>query len=199
MKLYKVGEKSKAVCPFCKGLQATTFCERDVPLESGKGTVKQVLVATCDSCDKVISVPHQSAPRIKDAIAKVRKPMSARIPRHLSDVLVLSSSFFGRPGNDEIQLILFRYFLLRIASRKGLSAKIAELASSEEAEGRGSARLDIQLNSEQFESLEGLKKRTHLKDSEVARGVIVQMKHDILDHPKPAVVDALKQVVALVG
>jgi hypothetical protein len=68
MKLYKVGEKSKAVCPFCKDVQPTTFRERDVPLRSGKGTVRDVLVAVCDKCDRVIAMPQQSAPRVAETL-----------------------------------------------------------------------------------------------------------------------------------
>lgn len=199
MKLYKVGESSKAVCPFCKGIRSATFQERDVPLESGKGVVSGVLAAVCDSCEKVISIPQQSVPRIKDAIAKVREPVEARIPRHLSDVLVLSSSSFGDSVSRDTQLILFRYFLLRIASSRKLSSRIITLAKSDDAKGPASARLSVNLNSKQMESLEALKRSSHLGDSEIARGVLVQMKHDLLDRPKKSVVKDLRQMMALVG
>ncbi len=60
MKLYKVGDKSRAICPQCEQIRSPTFAERDVPLSSGTGMVHDVLVGVCDVCDTVVSVPQQS-------------------------------------------------------------------------------------------------------------------------------------------
>jgi hypothetical protein len=68
MKLYRVGEKSKAICERCREVRPTTFRERSVPLSSGKGSVPIVLVAVCDACDSVVSVPQQSVPRIQEVV-----------------------------------------------------------------------------------------------------------------------------------
>jgi len=65
MKIYTVGEKSKAICDSCGQLRVTTFKERMVPLSSGKGNTPNILVAVCDTCDGVVSIPQQSAPRIR--------------------------------------------------------------------------------------------------------------------------------------
>lgn len=87
MKLFRLSEKSKAICPFCEAMRTTTFKERDVPLKSGKGLVSDVLVGVCDSCDQVVAIPQQSAPRIGEALRAPRRALEARIPRHLDDAM----------------------------------------------------------------------------------------------------------------
>ena len=63
VKVYREGETGKAVCPE-DGLVATTFAYRDVPFEDGRGLVKDILVAVCDVCGKVVATPPQSTPAI---------------------------------------------------------------------------------------------------------------------------------------
>ena len=67
MKIFKVDDKSKAVCADCIALVSTTFMLRNVPTSDGRGIVKQVLAGVCDHCDSVVSIPNQSAPFIDKA------------------------------------------------------------------------------------------------------------------------------------
>lgn len=68
MNFYKEGEKSRALCAFCKALRDTTFQRCTVPLSNGKGEVPDVLVGVCDVCENVVSLPQQSAPQVKEAM-----------------------------------------------------------------------------------------------------------------------------------
>ena len=43
-----------------------TFCVRDVPFSDGSGIVEQILVGVCDQCKRVIAIPAQSTPKIKE-------------------------------------------------------------------------------------------------------------------------------------
>ena len=181
MKLYKLGEKSKAICPFCHALRVTTFQERTVPFESGDGEVKDLLVAVCDTCDHTVATPQQSVPRIREAIQKVRKPVEARVPRQLSDALLLSCVTLGFAVNDSVEMALFRYFLDRIASTPSKVKILSKLAHSEEAQGRASARLSIRLNDPLFLKFEDLLHRTKLNGSDLCRGILVEIKNEILD------------------
>lgn len=72
MKLYKVGDKSKALCWKCEKLTNTTFKTRSVLLSSDRGLVDSVLVSVCDTCDETVGVPQQSIPRIKESIKPKR-------------------------------------------------------------------------------------------------------------------------------
>lgn len=67
MKTLQVGDKSKAVCEPCNRLRHTTFRLRDLPTSKGK-IVRDVLVAVCDQCDRVVAIPHQSIAQLNEAI-----------------------------------------------------------------------------------------------------------------------------------
>jgi hypothetical protein len=95
MKIFKVGDTQKAMCEECKSIQNATFLLRDVPFSDGIGTVKNVLVGVCNTCDKVILTPQQSAPAIKRQLDKRRKSIETRVPAHMIDILNLASSELG--------------------------------------------------------------------------------------------------------
>lgn len=62
----KVGETSVAICPTCKKKVKTTFQIRDIREEGV--LVKDLLVGVCDECSTVVSIPHSSTPKIKEAL-----------------------------------------------------------------------------------------------------------------------------------
>lgn len=72
MEPLKVGDKARAICYRCGSTQQMTFKVRDVPLRSGRGLVRGVLVGVCDACDRVIAVPAQSVPPIKATIDSLK-------------------------------------------------------------------------------------------------------------------------------
>ena len=80
MSLYKAGDKSRALCPFCKSLRDTTFKVRTVPLSNGAGEVPDLLVGVCDVCDSTMSTLQQSAPSIKAAMNQMTKKTLDRDP-----------------------------------------------------------------------------------------------------------------------
>lgn len=199
MKLYKVGEKSKAICEQCGQIRATTFKERNVPLSSGKGSVPNVLVAVCDTCDSVVSIPQQSAPRIQEVIHTTRHPIEARIPRHLIDALILVCYDLGSATSESKQSVVFRYYLQRISQTKTLHAKIKVHLTTDEAAGKSDARFSIKLNDELYAIFVKLEKQTKLSKSELVKGIIVQMKMDVLDDKMKEPRDELKELLLLAG
>jgi len=66
----EIGGKSKALCPMCNGMRATTYLEREVPFRHGEGSAPGVLAAVCDECGTVAGIPHQSVPRISAVLAQ---------------------------------------------------------------------------------------------------------------------------------
>jgi len=66
-KLFREGDKSKAICSHCGELVGTTFVRRDVPFSGGKGLAKDILLAVCDACQEVVATPAQSTPAIREA------------------------------------------------------------------------------------------------------------------------------------
>ena len=69
MRRYEPGDRSCAICATC-GLVGTTFSIRDVPLDDGSATVRDLLVGVCDTCGEVVSIPPQSVEAIRRARLK---------------------------------------------------------------------------------------------------------------------------------
>lgn len=197
MKLYKVGEKSKAICQRCGEIRPTTFMERTVSLSSGKGSVSDVLVAVCDACKDIVSIPQQSTPMIQESIKLARQPLEARVPRHLLDVMRLVSYELGfGPGE---QSALFRFFLQRVGRSKVSSLSLRKLANAEEAAGIADARFSIKLNEELFELMLKLEKETKLNRTDLVKVIIVKMKHDVLDKKNKGLREDLREILLLTG
>jgi hypothetical protein len=74
MKLYRPGDKSRAICTRCGSVVPTTLAPRDVPFSDGAGSACGVLAATCDHCGSVVAVPAQSTPAIAAARGAVHAP-----------------------------------------------------------------------------------------------------------------------------
>jgi len=64
MYIYKEGDKSKGPCESCGRLVATTF--RYAPLEYNGSVIPDVLQDFCDLCGSPVSVPQQSAYKIRE-------------------------------------------------------------------------------------------------------------------------------------
>lgn len=197
MRLYKLGEKSRAICPSCKQLRTTTFQEREVPLSSGKGVVKDLLVAACDTCDHVVSIPQQSVPRVKEAVRSSRHSLETRVPRHLLDAVGLVCFALGQ--GPDAAAVLFRYYLQKVSTTKRARGRLAALCSSEEAQGRASARFSAKLSDELYERLKLLEQSTSLNQAEVVKGLMVQMKRDILDRERQDLRRDLTELLRVAG
>lgn len=87
MKLFKSGDASKGVCPDCAAIVPTTFGYRDMPLDGAQGEVKGILVEICNKCDLPVTVPAQSIPAIKRALAKPPVSLNVKVPA--SDIEIL--------------------------------------------------------------------------------------------------------------
>ena len=179
MKLYKVGDKSQALCAVCKAKQPTTFEERTVPFRSRKGSVPDLLVAVCDKCDTIVGIPQQSVPRIHDTLKRSRHSMEARVPRHLMDGL--SCFLFNLGSNQSGSSVLLRYYINELHHRPPLQTRIVKLAKSAEAKGKKTVRISAKLNDDIFAKLQSLRKSTGLSTTELIKGLLV---HLVSDKPK---------------
>lgn len=57
---HKEGKKSKAICSDCKKVVSTTFETRSLDGKRGNFCSQSLLVSVCDSCNKIVALPHQS-------------------------------------------------------------------------------------------------------------------------------------------
>src|ERR1044072_1742856 len=111
MKLYEEGDKSRAICSHCKQLVSTTFARRDVPFSDGKGEVKNILAAVCNVCDRVVAVPAQSTPAIREARQKEVRPIEAQLPAIYLDILDLAAYMVDGASSTEFRKVLVTLYL----------------------------------------------------------------------------------------
>jgi hypothetical protein len=179
MKLFKVGEKSKAICESCKVIRPTTFQLRDVPFSSGSGVAKNILVATCDHCDEVVSIPQQSVPRIKEALKPVRHPLEARIPRQLFDALIVACNELN--SGEDAKNVLFRYYLSKLSKRKSIKKHMHELLKLDDAKGKRDERFSIKLNEDMNSIFKKMVIDTKLTPADVVNSIFLEIKTELLD------------------
>lgn len=65
MKVWKEGDRSKAVCDPCGKVVDTVMHYRDLPVHGKKGFVQSVLVGVCSECDAAITIAPQDFREIR--------------------------------------------------------------------------------------------------------------------------------------
>lgn len=196
MDIYKVGDKSKALCSFCKAMTGVTFQVRTVPLSNGKGKVEGVLAGACDRCDRVVSIPQQSVPRIKEQMTSKRHSIEIRIPQHLSDVLNLACHQIGAHSASEFQAILIKYYIRRILEAN-LSKKLHKLLESDLSLGKSDSRISLKIDDAMYEMLSSALEHSKLSRSELLRGIAILVKHEVLDEEDEDAVEDLRKMAAV--
>ncbi|OGQ87780.1 MAG: hypothetical protein A2289_13350 [Deltaproteobacteria bacterium RIFOXYA12_FULL_58_15] len=93
--------------------------------------------------------------------------------------------------------VLFRFYLQRVSETTGLRNRLPALAASVEAKGRATARFSARLNDELHERLQQLEKSSGLNKAAIVKGIIMQMKQDVLDNQRPALQRDLKEILRL--
>jgi hypothetical protein len=63
--LKKEGDKQSSICNQCEALTSSTFKYRDVSLSDNSITAHNLLVAVCDVCNSISTIPHQESSKIK--------------------------------------------------------------------------------------------------------------------------------------
>jgi RNase P subunit RPR2 len=182
MKIFKLGEKSKGVCNDCKKVVVTTFKLCTVPISSGKGSVDDILAASCDHCDYIVSIPQQSTPRIKETLNTKKHSIEIRLPRHLLDILLLASDSFDIGNPELLKDTLIRHYIGRVESDKQMIKSIKQFSQSDFAKGSG-YRLSLKFNDAIYERFERIRKLTSLNKTQIIKGLILLINEDILQHP----------------
>ncbi|OLL29415.1 hypothetical protein BTH42_22950 [Burkholderia sp. SRS-W-2-2016] len=196
MKLYEEGEKSNAICSHCKQLVGTTFRRRDVPFSDGRGEVKNILAAVCDVCDRVVAVPAQSTPAIREARQKQVRPIEAQLPAIYLDILDLAAYMVDSASSTEFRKVLMMLYLHRFASGEYPRARLvkAHRAAIERfTEQRGAARrrLSMKVTPRIAEDVKILMHDTTLSQTDVIKAVIFQIQSDVIEGQKPALMKEL--------
>ena len=186
MKILKEGDKGQGICHHCQKRVNKTYLIRDVPFEDGAGVVNGVLAGVCDECDRVISTPAQSTPRIREALEKKERSLEVRVPKHLIDILMLTASQLGvhqRSFNNE----LLKVYVSGLVKEKAKAKKLKNFLSSDLAIGaKNTDRISFKVSESFFSKIENLQQLSDLKNtSDLIRCIVLQINEDFLQSKKP--------------
>jgi len=201
-RLYVEGDKSKAICPHCKEIVATTFRRRDVPFSDGKGSARDILVSVCDTCDTVLAIPAQSTPAIKEARTKAIRPLEANLPAVYLDMLDLAAYSVDSNSTTDFRKTLVTLYLHRFASgqypKKALvTAHEAAQAQYKDRRGAARRRLSMKVTPTVASDVQMLVADTALSQTEVLKSVIYQIQSDVMGGKKPELIRELSTLSAI--
>jgi hypothetical protein len=197
MKIYKVGDKQKAVCELCQSVTEATFLLRDVPFSDGSGIVKNVLAGVCDSCTEVVLIPHQSTPAIKKQWDAQNKAIETRVPAHMVDMLNLASMELG--GSTDFSNALIKYYLHNLSEQKTSVKGLIKYLESDLAKGVAQKRISLK-GRQVSKEIDNIKFKTSIASTtDVLKAVVLKINDDVFVHPKTQLINSLKGVAAAFG
>ena len=191
---------SRAVCPTCETMRNTRFMRRTVHLEHPNVDVEDVLVDVCTVCGSIVTVPAQSAPRLREARKRQLVSYEARIPTHLHDALWVVASRHSALFNI-FENAVFRYYLRRLSSDAKVARRIHALAAAPIAQGKVTGRISFKIDRPTWDATwkaahdAGFDNR-----SQIARGVLAAVAidsgvaHVAGEKPKPDFAKAIETI-----
>lgn len=183
-KLLRQGERSEGICPGCKGWRETEYRYRTVRLSRSKVDVKDVLVAVCLTCDAVVTIPQQSAPRLREARARGPARIDARVPKELRDLIGMIATELGAEPEPFAGGVL-RYYFAELADDQRLARRVTRLSGSPAAMGTPGGRIAFRLERSLLDAAIVSARRIEegVDQSALVRGVIVAAKEDYFRNP----------------
>lgn len=202
MKFYNAGDTSKAICQACQDMVGTTFLYRDVPFDDGFGTVKDILASVCDRCSEVVAIPAQSLPAIRRARQKVEISLEAQMPASDIEVLDAAATRISEHASMRHRKFLLAFYVRKLAGDPQAGDRLNHLFSEAEALGSKTKvkiprkRLSFKISHNFEEELIALINISGLKKTQVLRGVVHQIRSDLVSPEHPASLSHLREIVA---
>ncbi|AYA06652.1 MULTISPECIES: hypothetical protein [Rahnella] len=197
MIIYKVGDEKKAMCGVCEAFRIVSYQLRDVPFDDGSGMVKNIIAGVCKTCDSVAVIPFQSVPAIKKQLQIQRKAVETRVPAHMIDLLNMASAELG--ATPDFVPLLLKYYIHQLASNPEAALRLVTLLTSELATGLANKRLSLK-GREIGNDIEKLKSLSQIDNTtELLKGVVLMIHHDLLVNPDAHRIAVLKSFVATVA
>ncbi|MDX2143573.1 MAG: hypothetical protein SFV19_09470 [Rhodospirillaceae bacterium] len=204
MKLFRPGDKSRAVCDV-DGIVSTTFEYRDVPFADGKGQAKDILVGACDKCRRVLSIPPQSTPAIKAAREKADISIEASLPAVYAEALDLACYRIAPGSSRAFRKPLLMYYVHTCLVDKKASARVTKIVRRPdrfftEGERVGmNKRLSLKISPHASAEIDDLTKRTKINRTQLFKSLIIKMRDDIITPKQPRNLRVLQTIAATVG
>ncbi len=177
MHIYKEGDTSRAICGTCKKIQATTMQVRDVPTDRDPSDiVRDVMVGVCDGCNEIVSMPHQSAPRLGAHLRDSRRSLDTAVPQHLLDGVYMALSILGY-GTQSLAPAV-RLYLTRTPPRD----RLQKMLESVELQGKATARFSTKVSAKLATLMQDVEKDVGANRSAQVRVAMLRMKQGIVDN-----------------
>ena len=202
MKLFNVGDKSKAICYDCQELVPTTYRRRDVPFSDGVGLAKDILAGVCDLCDRVVSTPAQSTPAIKASRDKAMVPIEAQLPAIYIDALDLACYRIDSSVNSDFRKRLLMYYVRKSTKNstgsEQLVSALRKKAEFEVVAEPSRKRLSIKVSQPMADEIAAVMKSTRLNKTDLIKSIVLQINEEIIKPKVPKHIDEL-QTLAMVA
>lgn len=96
-------------------------------MPKSRAGILPALVGVCDVCGEVVSIPHQSAPRLKEAREVPAEKVEYRLPRELADVLHLIAAEFG-VRTDDFTSPLLKFYMREFTRDASFRRRVGRLS-----------------------------------------------------------------------
>jgi len=189
MKVYKVNDKSTAIC-HRDGRVTTTFAYRDLPFRDGKGKATDILVGVCDVCGDAIVIPAQSTPAVAAARERVENSFEVNLPSIYVELLDAATSRISATASSDFRKRLLMYYVNRYASGTEEVAELANLINDAwkafvTANGMPNKRLSMKLNEVASQRVGKLLNETSLSKTDLVKSIVAKIHADIVEPAKP--------------
>lgn len=209
-KLYEPGEKSRAICPDCAKLVATTFSYRNVPFDDGTGQVKDILVAVCDLCSVVVAVPAQSTPAIRRSREFADIPLEVSLKAPEVEILDAAANQIDPQSTPRFRKAIFTYYLRRLerdvevmnTAKVDLEAWISERKKLRQVpvkEKIPNRRVSFKLAPKTDHMIGTVRAATGWNKTQLMRGVVMMAENDILKNGAQKPIQELRDIAAAVN
>ncbi|WP_191601111.1 hypothetical protein [Marinomonas algicola] len=195
MKIVKEDDQQEVECSNC-GFSQASYKLKDVRL--GDQVSKKVLVAVCNSCDKALNVPAQTAVKIKSDYDASRYSVDVRLPAHYLDILLFASHRINPALPESFGKALILYYLHALNSQRYGVKNLSSLLHYDFAKARSSKRLSMKVSQSSLNEMASLSKEHGFKNNtDMLKCVILKIHEDIILKNKPSHLAELQNFAAV--
>lgn len=180
MRILREGDRGKAL-ESEYGIVSIVYEYRTFHLAETNVDVPAVLVGVSERTGRILTVPAQSTPKLKAARDAVKEDTcQIRLPEQLNDVLFLLAEHYRTEGK-KFWPAVFRLYLYELTRSARLARRVVRLASSPLASGGPRTRFAVRAGARLLADVDRVAHDHGVTRSDLARGVIVAAKQDVLD------------------
>lgn len=199
MKIWKDGDRTRALCPKCERKTEVFFQRRTVEVSAPSVKANDVLVAVCVACDGIALIPKQSGPKLREAIQRPKVTLNARIPGHLEDILYMLVDRVAH-GWKSGKSPVIKYLLHEFGNNPAYARHVKDALEKDLAQGPADQDVSVRvpeyivLSVDQMADLVGIDGR-----SEVVRGILAAAKVDVLEEQDQQFTNSMERAIAAVA